>query len=166
MPIAEDLAQIALQEQQLQLSHFDEETAWSLGSRLRGLAVERGYSLVIDVRRFAQPLFYTALRGTVPDNVDWVRRKSNVTARFHRSSYAVGLEMKAKDSDLYSRYGLAVQDYASHGGCFPLRVVGAGFIGSVTVSGLPQRQDHELVVEALCLELGKPYEELRLAVEE
>jgi uncharacterized protein (UPF0303 family) len=122
--------------------------------------------LVIDVRRFAQPLFYTALRGTVPDNVDWVRRKSNVTARFHRSSYAVGLEMKAKDSDLYSRYGLAVQDYASHGGCFPLRVVGAGFIGSVTVSGLPQRQDHELVVEALCLELGKPYEELRLAVEE
>ena len=33
---------------------------------------------------------------------------------------------------------------------FRLRVAGAGIVGSVTVSGLPHRADHELVVEALC----------------
>lgn len=162
MPIAEDLARIALQEQELQFPSFDEESAWKLGASIRALAVSRKLSLVVDVRRFGQPLFYTALPGTTPDNVEWVRRKSNVTARFHRSSYAIGREMEAKKSNLFDRYGLPVADYASHGGSFPLRVTGAGVIGSVTVSGLPEREDHQLAVEALCAALGKPFETLRL----
>jgi uncharacterized protein (UPF0303 family) len=162
MSISEDLARIALQEQELQFASFDEETAWRLGSRLRSMAVERKFKIVIDVRRFGQPLFYSALAGTTPDNVDWVRRKSNLTARFLRSSYAIGLELEEKKSNLFDRYGLAVSDYASHGGCFPLRVAQAGVIGSVTVSGLEQRADHELAVEAVCGELGRDYESLRL----
>jgi uncharacterized protein (UPF0303 family) len=32
----------------------------------------------------------------------------------------------------------------------------------VTVSGLAQRDDHELVVEAFCLERNRQYAELRL----
>jgi uncharacterized protein (UPF0303 family) len=162
MPIPEDIARIALQEQQLQFSGFDEETAWRLGSSVRAMAVERKLSLVVDVRRFGQPLFYVALAGTTPDNVEWVRRKSNVTARFHRSSYAIGREMEQKKSNLFDRYGLPIADYASHGGSFPLRVLGAGVIGSITVSGLPERSDHQLAVEALCRELQKPFESLRL----
>src|SRR5271167_410995 len=108
MPISDDLARIALQEQELQFARFDEETAWRLGAGIRVLAVSRKLSLVVDVRRFGQPLFYTALPGTTPDNVEWVRRKSNVTARFHRSSYAVRLELDDKKSNLFDRYGLAV----------------------------------------------------------
>jgi uncharacterized protein (UPF0303 family) len=162
MSIADDLARIALQEQQLQFAAFDEETAWRLGSYVRTLAVARKHSLVIDVRRFGQPLFYSALPGTAPDNVEWVRRKGNVTARFHRSSYAIGREMEEKKSNLFDRYGLPVADYASHGGSFPLRVVGAGVIGSITISGLPERADHQLAVEALCQELERPFETLRL----
>jgi uncharacterized protein (UPF0303 family) len=162
MSISDDLARIAFQEQELQFASFDEETAWRLGSRLRAMAVAREFKIVIDVRRFGQPLFYTALAGTVPDNVDWVRRKSNVTARFLRSSYAIGLEMEAKQSNLFDRYGLAVSEYASHGGCFPIRVVQAGVIGSVTVSGVPQRADHELAVEGIWGELGRDYAGLRL----
>jgi uncharacterized protein (UPF0303 family) len=162
MPIPDDLARIALQEQQLQFSVFDEDTAWRLGSSVRAMALERKLSLVVDVRRIGQPLFYSALPGTTPDNVEWVRRKSNVTARFHRSSYAIGREMELKKSSLFERYGLPIADYASHGGSFPLRAVGAGVIGSLTVSGLPERADHQLAVEALCNELQKPFESLRL----
>jgi uncharacterized protein (UPF0303 family) len=44
-------------------------------------------------------------------------------------------------------------------------VEGAGIVGSVTVSGLPQRDDHELVVEALCAMLGRDYSALKLAPE-
>jgi uncharacterized protein (UPF0303 family) len=60
---------------------------------------------------------------------------------------------------------LPISDYASHGGSFPLAVKGAGIVGSVTVSGLPQRADHELVVEALCALLGKDYASLKLGPE-
>ena len=106
MSITDDLARIALQEQELQFPRFDEETAWNLGVHLRELAVARNHKIVIDVRRYGQPLFYTALPGTTPDNVEWVRRKSNLSFRFHRSSYAIGLEMEEKQSNIHDRYGL------------------------------------------------------------
>jgi len=96
MSKSEDLERIALQERELQIPRLDTQTAWDLGVRLRTMAAERGLAVVIDIRRFGQPLFYAAMEGTTPDNVDWVRRKSNVVARFHSSSYAAGLKEKTK----------------------------------------------------------------------
>lgn len=162
---SEDLERIALQENELALPHLDAETAWILGSKLRALAAERKLAVVIDIRRFSQPLFYAAMEGTTPDNVEWVRRKSNVVARFHRSSYAVGLHEQQKGQTIYESQGLSLVDYATHGGSFPLSVAGAGVVGSVTVSGLPMRLDHELVIEALCAVLGRDYETLKLSPE-
>ena len=165
MGLSEDLERIAVQERELVLPRLDAHVAWELGLRLRTMAVDRSLSLVIDVRRFGQLLFYAALDGSTPDNVEWVRRKSNVVARFHRSSYAVGLNLKLKNESLLERQGLPVADYAADGGSFPLNVAGVGVVGSVTVSGLPQRDDHELVVEALCAMLGRDYESMKLASE-
>jgi len=162
MSIAEDIALVARQESALVFDHFDENTAWQLGSRLRQMAVERGYPLVIDVRRFGQVLFTTALPGAVPDQAEWVRRKTNVVARFHRSSYAIGLELAEKRSSLEEKQGLPTVDFATHGGCFPIRVKSAGIIGCVTVSGLPQRADHEMVVEAICAQTGLDYAAYKL----
>ena len=164
MGLSEDLERVAKQEHELQFANIDEEVAWEIGVRLRTTAEERGLAIVIDVRRFGQPLFYTALKGTTPDNVSWVHRKSNVVARFHRSSYAVGLQMKLQNDSLEAR-GLPISEFATHGGSFPLAVKGAGIVGSVTVSGLPQRADHELVVEALCGILGRDYADLKLGPE-
>jgi uncharacterized protein (UPF0303 family) len=165
MGFKEDLEKIAFEEHELRLPRLDAQVAWDLGSRLRSMALERGLTLVVDVRRFGQPLFYAALDGTTPDNVEWVRRKTNVVARFHRSSYAVGLTQKMNGASLHERYGLPVADYAADGGSFPLIVEGAGIVGCVTVSGLPQRDDHNFVVEALCAMLGRDYAEMRLAPE-
>lgn len=166
MAIAEDLEGIARQERELVLPRLDMETAWELGSKLRALAVERGHKVVIDVRRFGQPLFYAALEGTTPNNPEWVRRKSNTTARFHCSSYMVGLNLKRKSESLQEKCGMPLADFATQGGCFPLRVAGAGAVGCVTVSGLSERADHELAVEALCALLGRAYADLKLAPEE
>ena len=166
MPIPEDLAAIARQEAELRFPSFDYDTAWRLGQSLRELATSRNQSLVIDIRRFGQPhqpLFYTALAGTTPDNPRWVQRKSNVVARFHRSSYAIGLALEQTNRTFSERYNLPDADYAAHGGSFPIHVTGAGIIGCVTVSGLPQREDHNLVVESLCLELKQDHNSLRLA---
>jgi uncharacterized protein (UPF0303 family) len=157
MGLTEDLERIALQERELQLPNLDGRMAWELGFRLQSMAAERKLPVVIDIRRFGQPLFYAALEGTNPDNAEWVRRKSNVVARFHTSSYAVGLKLKQKNETLTEQQGLPMADYATHGGSFPISVKGVGVIGSVTVSGLPQRADHELVVEAICGLLGRHY---------
>lgn len=165
MGLNEDLERIALQERELVLPRLDAEIAWQLGSHLRALARKRRLAVVIDIRRFGQPLFYAAMDGTTPDNVEWVRRKTNVVARFHRSSYAVGLKEKQKGQTICESQGLALADYATHGGSFPLAVTGAGVVGSITVSGLPMREDHELVIEALCAVLGRNYGELKLAAE-
>jgi uncharacterized protein (UPF0303 family) len=162
MGLTEDLEQIAKQERELVLPRLDAQISWQLGSHLHALAAERHLAVVIDVRRFGQPLFYAAMDGTIPDNVEWVRRKSNVVARFHRSSYAIGLKEKIKKETLAESQGLPIADYATHGGAFPLSVAGAGVVGSATVSGLPQRSDHELVIEALCALLGRDYETMRL----
>ncbi len=162
MSLENDLAIIAKQEQTLRFNRFDEDDAWKLGSRLRELAVAPKHPLVIDIRRFGQPLFYCALPGSVPDNVEWVRRKNNVVARFHRSSYGLALELQNKNATLESKFGLTLGDYAAHGGAFPLIVAAAGVIGSVTVSGLPQRLDHELVVQALAEATGHDYKQLQL----
>lgn len=155
MPAIElDLAKIEQQEKQLVFPHFDLDTAWSLGQRLRSMGRERDFKIAIDIRRFDQPLFYAALPGTTPDNADWIRRKSNSVARFYRSSYAIGLTLKLQNTTLQAKYGVSESEFAAHGGAFPLTTKSAGIIGSVTVSGLPQREDHELVVEALGLEWG------------
>jgi uncharacterized protein (UPF0303 family) len=160
--LTEDLAIIARQEERLKFPAFDEQRAWKLGCRLRDMALSRSAPLVIDIRRFGQLLFFCALPGSTPDNADWARRKSNVVARFHRSSYGLGLELQQKNTSLTDRFGLVLTEFAAHGGSFPVTVAGSGVIGSIAVSGLPQRADHELVIEALCGELGCEYAELTL----
>lgn len=162
MGILEDLRRIEAQEEALVLRCLDADVAWELGATVRDLAVERGLTVVIDIRRVGQPLFVTALDGTTADHAEWIRRKSNVALRFEKSSYAVGLRLKEKGESLTSQQGLELKDYATHGGAFPLRVRGAGVVAVLTVSGLPQRADHELAVEALCVYLGQSYADLRL----
>jgi uncharacterized protein (UPF0303 family) len=73
------------------------------------------------------------------------------------------LTLQQAGASLAEKYGLDAAAYASHGGAFPLRVASAGVIGSVTVSGLPQRDDHQFVVEALCAVLGADFGALSLA---
>ena len=158
-----DLERIGLQEQRLQFERFDAATAWALGMRLKEAAEAHGVAVAIDIQLHGQPLFFYAMPGTTPDNVDWIRRKRNVVLRFQRSSYAVGLHLQQQQTTLEKKLGVDTRDYAPHGGCFPLNVLGTGCIGTITVSGLPQRQDHELVVEVLAELLGHPLGELALA---
>jgi uncharacterized protein (UPF0303 family) len=162
MDIALDLQTIASQESTLVLPDFDAEQAWTLGSRLREMASSRGHKLVIDIGTFGQQLFFSALPGVAPVNLDWVRRKRNVVEHFRMSSYAVGLRTEQAGTTLSEKYGLPRADYAPFGGGFPLAVKGAGVIGTIVVSGLPQRSDHELIVEALSAALGHDYAALAL----
>lgn len=150
----DDVARIIRQEQELVYDRFDEAAAFALGSRIRALGVERKLTIVCDIRTWDRQLFFAALPGTSADNSEWVRRKINLVRRFLKSSYRVVRERNQPDRLLPPHMAMSQDEYALAGGGFPIRVKGAGIIGTVTVSGLPERDDHGLVIEALALELG------------
>jgi uncharacterized protein (UPF0303 family) len=165
MSIESDIARLKLQEEKLRPAKFDEADAWALGGAMRERALARALPLVIDIRIGSRPLFYVALPGTTPENPDWVRRKINTVYRFEASSYRIGLQYKFKGDAFDVTRGLEPLTYASAGGGFPLRISGLGVIGAVTVSGAPQRVDHDFVVECLSAHLGVAHAEIALSAE-
>ncbi len=165
MSLESDIAQIARQEEALRFKQFSEADAWALGLRMRAAAEARNIPFVIDIRIGNRPLFYTALPGSTPENPDWVRRKVNTVMRFHKSSYRVGREYELQNKRFDASRGLDPMDYAPAGGGFPIHLIGTGVVGSITVSGVPQRQDHAFVVEMLCDHLGADFKALDLGPE-
>jgi uncharacterized protein (UPF0303 family) len=155
MGLDQELQKILRQEVELVFPQFDAASAWELGVALRDAAQKRAAAVVIDIRRGTELLFFHAMPGTTPANADWARRKRNVVELMRRSSYAVGLECRISGTTLEEKMGLPSRDYACHGGAFPIQVAHTGFIGTVTVSGLPQREDHQLIVEVLAEILGR-----------
>ncbi|MFD0368745.1 heme-degrading domain-containing protein [Streptomyces sp. NPDC059071] len=145
----DSVEELAAQEARLVLPHFTYEDAWTLGTILVGLARERNAPVAIDVRRGAQQLFHCALPGSSADNDAWIDRKRRVVERYGVSSLLVGARFRAKGTTFEDSSRLDPDRFAAHGGSFPIAVEGAGVIGSVTVSGLPQAEDHALVVLGL-----------------
>ncbi|MER5222491.1 heme-degrading domain-containing protein [Streptomyces flaveus] len=147
--LAPSVAELEAQERRLTLPHFTYDDAWTLGTLLVDLARERGAPVAIDITRSGQQLFHAALPGSTPDNDAWIARKRRVVERYAASSLLVGTRFRAKGTTFEADSRLDPDVYAAHGGAFPITVEGAGVIGTVVVSGLPQLEDHALVVEAL-----------------
>ncbi|PYE90132.1 heme-degrading domain-containing protein [Phyllobacterium leguminum] len=150
----EDIEKILVQEQMLVFDAFDEAVAFDLGNRIRDVALLEGLGIAIEIGLWDRRLFFATTPGATADNQEWIRRKFNVVRRFHASSYRLVLEQDRDDRLFPPHRAVDVEDYALAGGGFPIRVKGAGIIGAVIVSGLPQREDHNLVVRALATMLG------------
>ena len=137
------------QQSRLLFDHFDNDDAWNLGALLVSTARAGGLPVTVDIRRHGHQLFHAALPGTAPDNDIWIERKVRVVNRFGSSSFLVGRRLALTGRTIEESAGLEPLLYAAHGGCFPIIVRGVGPVGTVTVSGLPQAQDHALVIQAL-----------------
>ncbi|MBZ9984864.1 MULTISPECIES: heme-degrading domain-containing protein [unclassified Mesorhizobium] len=166
MAVAEDIALIKRQEEALVFPAFDEAVAFSIGSAIRDRALAENLPIIADIRTFDRPLFYAAMPGSNASNPDWARRKINVVKRFLKSTYRMVLEQQRPDRTFKIGEGLDIADYVLAGGGFPVTVKGVGVIGVIAVSGLPERQDHGVVVDALCDHLGIDKRELVLPPEE
>jgi uncharacterized protein (UPF0303 family) len=154
MSVDEDIARVAEQERQLVFSAFNETTAHEIGESIRSMAETTRAAIVIDVRFWERPLYYCAMPGSNADNVDWVRRKSNCVKRFGLASFAYTLRQARDGKGFAPDHNVDPCEIAAHGGSFPIRVIGVGVVGAITVSGLPGRRDHGIVVEAICRHLG------------
>lgn len=143
------LGTLLQEEQDLQFASFNEATAWQLGCQLVEKAVKEELAVTIDITRGNHQLFHASLYGTSADNDEWIKRKTRLVYRFGHSSFYIGQLLKSKDKRLEEAYQISETDYAPHGGCFPVIVKNTGMIGTISVSGLPQEEDHKLVVQAI-----------------
>jgi uncharacterized protein (UPF0303 family) len=141
--------QLLEEEQELQFDKFNEETAWQIGSQLVQRSLSKGLAVTIDITRGNHQLFHVSLPGTSADNDEWIKRKVRLVYRFGHSSFYMGQLLKSKGKSIEQIYLISETEYAPHGGCFPVIVKGTGMVGTITVSGLPQEEDHRLVVEAI-----------------
>lgn len=148
-----DVETLEAEAQALILPQFTEGTALMLGMVLVGVAQDGALPIVIDIRTPDRTLFHAALPGSTPLNDLWARRKSNTALLFQLPSFLVGTRNRAKGETL-ARHGLDPADHADNGGAVPVRVAGAGVVAVVTVSGLPQAEDHALVVRAIRQVMG------------
>lgn len=165
MGVEQDIARIAEQEVRLVFSSFDEATAFAVGSALREKGLAGKFGIVVDIQLWDRPLFYAALPGSTGSNPNWARRKRNVVKMFMKSTYRMVLEQQRPDRTFKIGEGLDLADYVLAGGGFPITVEGAGVIGCIAVSGLPEREDHSVIVEVLCAHLGIPAQDLALSTE-
>jgi uncharacterized protein (UPF0303 family) len=147
--LEEDIRRLAEQERLLRLPRFGPEEAWALGLVVREIATARRAPIAIDISLRDRVLFHCALPGATTDNAEWIRRKRNTVLRLWRSSYAVGRSLALSGKTQETAHMLPASDYAVHGGGFPLALEGLGCIGAITVSGVPQREDHEIVADGL-----------------
>lgn len=143
------LNQLLQEEQELQFTRFNEEIAWQIGSQLVELARTNRLPVAIDITRGSHQLFHASLPGTSADNDEWIKRKVRLVYRFEHSSFYMGQLLKSKDKTIEQAYLIPESEYGPHGGCFPVIVKGTGMVGTITVSGLPQEEDHKLVVQAI-----------------
>lgn len=144
------LEELRSQEERLVFPSFTHETGIAVGEALLAAGREARLPIAIDVSAFGQTVFHAALPGTAPDNDEWIRRKQRVVHRFQQSSYLVGRELAARGLTIEERWFVSSREFSPHGGCFPIRLtVRGGVIGTVTVSGLTEDQDHQLVVDTI-----------------
>ena len=140
---------IRRQEQALQFTSFDNDAALAIGNRIVEMAKADKVAVTVDVTVNRNPLFFHAMAGTSPNNVDWIRRKSNLVNRTGHASFFVHTEAVNAGRDYDNLPTFDPKDYAAHGGSFPIVVKGTGQVGTITVSGLAGVDDHAMVVRAL-----------------
>ena len=149
-----DIAKIKQQEETLVFAKFSEADALSIGLDIIDRIKAANAFGLIEVRLWDRQLFAFSMPGATQDNAEWVRRKVNVVRRFHVSSYRKALELAEAQRSFNAAFGMDPMDYAAAGGCFPIRLKNGPVVGCITVSGLPQRDDHRIVIEAVAAHLG------------
>ena len=69
--------------------------------------------------------------------------------QFEESSLGVKKDFKEGNMSLEKTFGLNEKDFVVKGGSIPIFVKNAGMIATITVSGLPDEEDHRIIIEAL-----------------
>ena len=147
--------ELLAQEARLRLPSWTGEDALALGQWILAAAEAREQAIVVEVWLGSRLVFRAAREGTNETNDQYVGGKRRLVERFAHASFYERQRHLAAGTTFEAATGLTFPEYAPHGGGFPLRLAGEDVpVGVVIVSGLPQQDDHALIVEALEAQLG------------
>jgi uncharacterized protein (UPF0303 family) len=150
------LADLDLEHRTLIFQEFNSNIALEIGLLLVNQARAEQKSITVDITMGSHQLFHCALEGTTDENDQWVIRKNRVAIKFQKSSYYISMLLRFQNKTIEEAYDLSSVEYAPFGGAYPIITVNNGFIGTITVSGLPDYEDHEMVVNAVKWYLNNP----------
>ncbi|GAA5924355.1 uncharacterized protein JCM15063_005610 [Sporobolomyces koalae] len=137
----------------IRLSSFTSQTAHTIGESIRTYIRKNspGKPAIVQITAGSteQLLYFsTSDEGTLLDNKVWAERKRQSVIRWGKST--ASLNIKWPDAKIPSHYAAPEQQYACHGGGFPLRVKGVEtIVAVVVVSGLTQEEDHQAIADVL-----------------
>lgn len=143
------MEEIVAAEKERALDSFTNEDGWKLGLMARKICMERNLPMTICVEKCGQVVFQCALEGSTPDNDRWMEGKRNVVRLMHHSSLHTKVKVASREGGPEVALGLDQLKYRCFGGSVPIIVNNVGVVGSLTVSGLADTDDHELVMEIL-----------------
>nr|MBQ4317707.1 heme-degrading domain-containing protein [Clostridia bacterium] len=150
-----EMERVLQQEKELIFTSFGNEDALRLGLILIDLAKEYGWDMAVNIEVGGTRMFSYLMPGTAKENLNWMRRKINLVHFFGHSSYYCHHMLIVKNKQLDKDIGLNDADYVAVGGSFPIIMQGGAVVGTVTVSGRPHKEDHQLVTEGIARFLGK-----------
>ena len=140
-----DLQQL---EKKLQFNEFNCETALEIGLSMIEDAKKDDLQIAIDICVNGHQLFHFAFDGTAPNNDAWIIKKNRLTNRYSMSSFQFKFKLLSQNRTL-ADVGLSNSEYAAIGGAFPIIIKNVGVVGTITVSGLKDEDDHAVVVAAI-----------------
>lgn len=147
--VAKLLNALLQEEESLQFDQFTNEMALELGLKMIELSQDEGKYISIDITRNGQQLFHYALQGTSKNNDEWIKGKNRVVDWFGHSSYYMGVYYKSLQTTIADKDLLDPSLFAPLGGAFPIQIKEVGVVGTITVSGLSEEEDHQFVVRVL-----------------
>ena len=150
--MTDPIADLEALENSLEFETFDLNDAWRLGSAAAEIILEANYSLSVQIVLGGRIVFKAAFNGVSQDTEPWLTGKAAAALLFESSTYRVRLR---KDADPSVIEGLDEDLYRTHGGSVPIRVLGRGIVGTITVSGEPDTVDHAVAIGALSRILGR-----------
>ena len=133
----------------IELDTFSNSIAMDMGVRIVELARSRNQAIAVEISRLNQSVFLYVEDGLPADKHNWLRRKANVAKYFEESSLAVRHTLEKRAMSLEKPFGLDEKDYIAKGGSIPVFVKNAGLTATITVSGLRDFEDHDIIIEAL-----------------
>lgn len=133
----------------IELKQFSNQLALEMGLAIVQLAQQRHQKIAIEISRLNHTIFSFVDDDLPADKHNWLRRKANVAKHFEESSLKVKHDLKKGFMSLIQTFALNEKDYLAKGGSIPIFVEHAGMIATITVSGLHDEADHQIIVDAL-----------------